>query len=250
MLLTFAVMLGLAVGSFLNVLVLRLQASQTLAGRSHCPRCQHQLPWYHNIPVLSFIWLHGRCGFCQLSISWQYPLVELSTGLLFGLGAAKFGDWGVPTFLTYLVVVSFAVTLFVYDFKYQLLPDSLTLPGVVIIAALNLWRGLSWFSLLWGAGLAASFFALQFWLSRGRWIGAGDIRLGLWLGVALAWPQTVVALVLAYWVGAVVGLSLVLVGRRHFQSELPFGTFLTAATVVTFLWGQVIWDWYMGVLGF
>jgi prepilin signal peptidase PulO-like enzyme (type II secretory pathway) len=250
MLEAWAVILGLVVGSFLNVLVLRLQKGESLTGRSRCPNCQRQLAWYHNIPVVSFVCLRGRCGFCRQPIAWQYPMVELAAGLLFGLGALKFGSADLLWLFTYFAVVAWSLALFVYDYKYQLLPDSLTLTGAVILGILNWWRGAPVTSLLLGAIVAAGFFAVQFWLSRGRWIGAGDIRLGIFMGLALGWPLTGVALVLAYWLGAAVGISLVLSGRRDFHSALPFGTFLTAATVVTFLWGNGLLDWYFKLLGF
>ncbi|MDP3986309.1 MAG: prepilin peptidase [Candidatus Veblenbacteria bacterium] len=242
-------LLGLAVGSFLNVLVVRLAASETLGGRSRCRNCGTQLKWYHNIPLLSFVVLRGKCVFCRRVISWQYPAVEAAAGSLFVLGAwvLPAGDW--LALITFLVLATYAVTLFVFDFRFKLLPDVLTLSGAAALVLLNLVRGFSPFSLLAGVVVAAGLFGVQYLLSRGRWIGSGDIRLGALMGAALGWPHVVVALALAYWAGALAGIALMLFKRYGLKSELPFGTFLTASTVVTFLWGSELIDWYLRFVG-
>lgn len=240
----FLFFVGACVGSFLNVVVLRLHRGESLMGRSHCSDCGAQLAWYHNVPILSFVWLRGRCAFCGVHIAWQYPLVEVATAILFALGGwLLLGD--LFRLIVYLITVSFAVALFTFDFLYSELPDELTLSGASVMVLLQVGLGMNLLHLLIAALVPAGFFALQYVLSRGRWIGGGDIRLGLFMGVALGWPMVLVALVLAYVVGAACALLLVGFKQRRWGSQIPFGTFLTAATVVVFLWGEPLTDWYV-----
>lgn len=244
MLLLIIFILGLAIGSFINVAVIRLAVGEKLNGRSHCRDCGVILAWYHNIPVFSFLCLQGRCAFCRRTISWQYPLVELATGLVFVLGAYYMpaDDWW--WLLTYLVLAAWAVILFVFDFRFKVLPDIITLSGTAILFMLNLMRGQSLVSLLTAILAGTGFFTVQYFISRGRWIGAGDIRLGALMGAALGWPQVAVAVVLAYWLGAAVGLALLFNKKYSLKSELAFGTFLTAAALVVFIWGEEMVSWY------
>lgn len=246
----FLIILGLAVGSFINVVVVRLAAGEKLTGRSHCRKCQRQLKWYHNIPVLSFLYLRGRCAWCQGTIAWQYPLVEAAAALLFGVSVffITAGDW--LGWLIYLVLVSYLLVLFVFDFKYMVLPDSLTLSGAAVLLVLNLWHARPLGELLSGLVLGGGFFALQYLVSRGRWVGAGDIRFGLLIGAALGWRLTIVALLFSYWLGAIAALALLILGRARRGSHLPFGTFLAAATLLAWVWGEPLWRWYINWLGF
>lgn len=250
MLLLLVFILGISIGSFINVLVIRLAANEKIDGRSHCRLCGRQLAWYHNIPVLSFLVLRGKCAWCRGAISWQYPIVELATGVLFALGAymVKQNDW--LWLVTYLFLVIYGVTLFVFDYRFKVLPDVITISGSAVLFILNLFRGLAPLDLLLAALLAAGFFALQYFVSRGRWIGSGDIRLGALMGVSLGWPGIAAAVVIAYWLGALVGLALILFKNYGAKSELPFGTMLTSATLVVFLWGDKIINWYLSFVGY
>ncbi len=241
---------GLVLGSFINVLVLRLWSGQSLLGRSFCPHCHGQLKWYHNIPIISFVVLQGRCAFCGQKISWQYPIVELSTALLAVLAGLNWPGQINLFLLASLVVTFYVVALTVFDWKYQVLPDSLTLSGAAVLLIINLYLGQSFLSLIGGAAVAAGFFALQYYISKGNWIGSGDIRLGLWLGVTLGFKASAVALVLAYWSGALVGIILLTQKRWHMKSRLPFGVFLCLSTLVAWYWGNSLADWYLRYLGY
>lgn len=249
MLLFFLALLGLAIGSFLNVVVLRLKSGEPLGGRSHCPGCGKLIAWYHNLPLVSFVALRGRCASCRQPISWQYPLVEFVCAALFVLAGylTPLGDW--LMLLTSLVFVSYGLALFVFDIKFQLLPDQLTLSGAAALLVLNLLRGVPLASLAVGALAAAGLFGVQYLMSRGRWIGAGDVRLGLFMGLGLGWPQVAVAVVLAYWSGAIVGLTLVVWGRSSLKSHLPFGAFLVGASLVAWWWGDQLLGWYLRTIG-
>src|SRR3989338_3131722 len=133
-------LIGACLGSFLNVVIHRLHAGESfIRGRSHCPHCRRTLPWADLIPLISFALLRGRCRFCREKIAAQYPAVELAAGLLLALGAWRFGL--APDFLLYAAVISFFLVLFVFDVRWYLIPDRVSLPAIVIVLALNLLLG-------------------------------------------------------------------------------------------------------------
>lgn len=247
--LIFFFIIGAAVGSFLNVVIYRLrQAESWRRGRSHCPHCRRRLRWYDLLPVASFFLLRGRCRFCDEKISWQYPAVELSVGALFALGA-----FSLPsnlTLLVFLTAAAFFTILFVYDASHYLIPDEVSWPAIITIFLLNLLRGENPWFLLLGAVIGGGWFLVQFLISRGRWVGGGDIRLGLLLGVLLGYPLIILGLLLTYIGGSLIALALLALGRKKLGSRLPFATMLLPAALVTFLWGKGIWAWYFGVVGF
>lgn len=239
---------GLIIGSFINVLVLRLQANRSLGGRSECWVCHKQLKWHHNIPLVSFIVLKGRCAWCHEKISWQYPVVELGTALVMALGGWFYQGGDVKWLIGYLVLSFFSISLFIYDYKWQLLPDILTYTGAGAMLVINIWRGLDWYHLIVGALVAVGFFLVQYLLSKGTWLGLGDVILGLLVGLALGWPNVIIALILAYWLGAIMSLILLIGRKKSWRSQIPFGTFLTLATLITYLWGGAILNWYLGLV--
>lgn len=267
---------GLAIGSFLNAYIWRLHESsdrgRTSAvrprrttrgptsstsvwrGRSMCPKCKKTLQWFELIPLLSFIIQGGRCRGCKQKIDWQYPLVELATGILF---LAAFQATSSPMHWYFIAVL---IILFVYDLRYGLIPDKVVLPAIVVALFYNVIpsviegshtlqvmrflhspRG-SVEMTVWGVLLAtligAGFFAIQHYLSRGRWVGAGDIRFGALMGAMLGWPQILVGLLVSYIVGGVVAAGLLLMGQKKFGQTVPMGTFLAIGTIVTLLWGR------------
>ncbi|OGY91192.1 MAG: hypothetical protein A3H70_02500 [Candidatus Komeilibacteria bacterium RIFCSPLOWO2_02_FULL_48_11] len=242
-------LIGAAVGSFLNVVIHRLERHESFVrGRSHCPRCRHVLAWYDLLPVISFFALGRRCRYCRAKISWQYPLVEVATGLLFALGPGLVqGFW--PA-LTYFIAVAFFMVLWVFDATSYLVPDRVSLPAIAIIFVLNFLSGVKMSSLLLGAVLGGLWFLLQFAISRGRWVGGGDVRLGILIGVLLGYPLVFIGLALAYLGGSLIAAVLLLLGRKRFGSRLPFATMLLPAALAAWLWGSNIWQWYFTALGF
>ncbi|MBN1778995.1 MAG: prepilin peptidase [Candidatus Buchananbacteria bacterium] len=242
----FIFILGLAVGSFLNVVVYRLQIKQSIIWPpSHCPKCQAHLSWYENLPLVSFVFLVGKCRHCRQKISWQYPLVELATAIIFLL---LFNHFGLTTqLMVWLVLACFLIIIFVYDLRYSLILDVITVPAIIFIFLANLFLGFDWLDLTFGAIIGGGFFGLQYLVSSGRWIGDGDIRLGILMGLALGWQMTIVALFLAYIIGAAFGLILILLKKKTLASEISFGTFLTFSTVLTVIWGPQILGFYLGL---
>lgn len=247
-----AFVIGAAVGSFINAAEYRLFRGIGLLkekgapARSRCTHCQAVLKPLDLIPIISFLVLRGRCRSCHKPVSWQYPMVEVAAGVIALILYLQFG-----LALESLVVACFGWLLlffFVYDLKYQLVPDQIILPAIVIVLLCSLWRGHSLTSLLLGALIAGGFFAAQYVLSRGRWIGAGDIRLGVLLGMMLGWQLTIVALFFAYVSGAIVALVLLIRRTAQLHTKIPFGTFLAVAGFISLLYGQYIINWYLALL--
>src|SRR3989339_522299 len=259
---------GLAIGSFLNCLIWRLHEEKTILGRSMCTKCKKIIAWYDNIPLLSFIILRGKCRHCGAKISWQYPVVEFFTAVLFvmamvvNLKFVFFNFYSILNFETsqFLTSYFFLLTLkswfiisvmtiiFIYDLKWYLILDIVTLPACAIIFALNFATGQNWQNLLISGIIGASFFLIQFVVSRGKWIGGGDIRLGLLMGLTLGWPMVLVAIFLAYIIGSIVGIFLLLTKKKSLGSQIPLGIFLAPATIIVLFWGEGILQWYWGGL--
>src|SRR3989344_1404069 len=243
----FIFFLGLVVGSFLNCVICRLERGESfLKGRSYCPRCKHQLSWPDLIPVFSFIILRGRCRYCSQKISWQYPLVEIAAGLLFILEFWKFGF--VLDFGFWILISCFLVVIFVYDLKHYLIPDKVVFPAIAIAL---LWAllapGKQQPGVIYSAAAAAGFFASVVLISRGKWMGVGDIKLAFLMGLIFGFPDIVAALFLAFFFGAIMGMGLIMLGKKKLKSEVPFGPFLVAGTLLSLFWGETALDWYFNL---
>ena len=248
---------GLSVGSFLNCVIYRLAlpnpARRDLGGlksRSYCPHCKHNLGWQDLIPILSFLILKGKCRYCQKPISLQYPFVELATGILFLLIVFHFSsDFLFSIFC--LLISCFLIIIFVYDLKYYIIPDKIIYPVIAIALIFNTFYSIfiihnSKFliqSLLSALG-AASFFLIIVLVSRGRWMGIGDIKLAFFMGLFLSFPGILIALFSAFLVGAVLGLWLVAFGKKTMKSEVPFGPFLVTGTFIALFFSQPLINWY------
>ncbi|OGY46384.1 MAG: hypothetical protein A2840_00785 [Candidatus Buchananbacteria bacterium RIFCSPHIGHO2_01_FULL_47_11b] len=239
---------GLIFGSFLNVVIYRLNVGSFGRSRSFCPDCNHQLSWWDNIPVVSFLLLAGRCRYCKKNISIQYPLVELGTALILVWLYTELGISQV--FFLYAIFAFFLVVIFTYDLRYYLIADEVTIPAMIVAFVGNIFLGADPLSLVTGAVLGGGFFSVQYLVSSGRWIGGGDIRLGAVMGLMLGWQVTIIALFIGYVVGAAVGLTLIAVKKKKLGSQLPFGTFLSGATLIALIYGRNIYDWYISTLGF
>ncbi len=252
----FIFLFGTIIGSFINCLIYRLHENKTLGGRSFCPKCKHKIAWYDNLPVISFLFLKAKCRHCKQKISWQYPIVEFITGVLFLIVFiinCKLNIINCLQIINYklqieilrdFLIISIMIVIFLYDLKYYLILDKVTLPAILVFSAINLFLGMSWQNMLISGIIGGSFFLIQFVVSKGKWIGGGDIRLGVLMGVILGWPMVILAIFLAYIIGSVISVGLVVGGKKKWGSQVPLGIFLTVATVITLFWGQIIWDWY------
>jgi len=244
-------------GSFLNAVVYRIKEKKGfIVGRSVCPHCHHKLGFFDLIPILSFILLKGRCRYCQKKISFQYPLVETATGIIFLLIFNQFLFFSFKTFYLFLIS-SFLIVIFVYDLKHYLIPDKVIYPAIIVVFLYRLFESLS-FSywpltishlknlrapLLSGL-LAGGFFLLIWFVSRGKWMGFGDVNLAFFMGLFLGFPSVLVALFSAFFIGAIIGLGLIAFGKKNLKSQIPFGPFLVTGTFLALFWGEQIIQWY------
>ncbi|MFH1667771.1 MAG: prepilin peptidase [Candidatus Komeilibacteria bacterium] len=251
----FLSILGLIIGSFLNAVIYRLHSGDSIAkGHSKCPNCGHTLGAKDLVPLLSWLLLKGKCRYCQAKISWQYPLVELSTAILFVLGYLVLVEpvLGATyltclSFLYYLIATSFLIVIFVFDQKHGLILDIVSIPLIIIAIIFTFILQQDILTYLLAGLVGFAWFGWQYAISKGKWIGGGDLRLGLAMGLLLGWPKIIIALFMAYIVGAIVGVYLLATKKKNRQSQIPFGTFLSFATIIVWLWGGYLWQWYLGL---
>ncbi|MBI3305112.1 prepilin peptidase [Candidatus Parcubacteria bacterium] len=251
--------LGLAVGSFLNSFIYRLERGEGVIfserrklARSRCPACRRGLNWFELIPLVSFFALGRRCRTCRVQISWQYPIVEFLTAVLFVLIFWQVASQSQPasvrliTLLFELYVAAVFVVVAVFDARAYVIPDRVIWPAIFTALVYNGVRSLLEQDFLMflgalGAGLgAAGFFWLIVVFSRGRWLGLGDVKLVAFLGLVLGWPRILPALALAFWSGAIVGGALLAAGRKKISSPIPFGPYLVFGALTVMLLGDVI----------
>ncbi len=249
-----AFILGLIFGSFGTVVAYRVPRGEPIvAGRSHCPACGKQINALENIPVLSWIFLRGRCRNCGTRISIRYPLAELATGLLFAAAAWKFG-WSLEAFV-YAGFFWALVILTVIDLEHKLLPNKIVYPtfavgaGALTIAALLDGSTDRLLEMAIGAAIFGGFFfILAFAYPAG--LGGGDLKLAFPLGMFLGYVEApgvvLVGMFFAFVLGGVVGIAVLIVGKGGRKTQLPFGPFLAAGSMIAILWGQQILDLYLG----
>ncbi len=241
-------LLGLALGSFLSVLIYRLHTGKPgiLWGKSICPHCNKTLGAFELIPLFSYLIQGGKCRGCKRTIPWHYPVLELSNGLLFvGIALAQFTP--LPLYLFYGLVLIF---VFFYDLLYMEIPDEVMFPSIAVaLLATFHFEVVLWQSALLGAGGLVAFFLIQILLSHGRWLGGGDLRIGAFMGLILGWQLTLVAVFVSYLLGSIMSLVLLSAGRVSRKSMIAFGPFLVLGTLVALFYGQPLLTWYVTWLG-
>ena len=263
---------GLIVGSFLNMVIYRLHSGGSMIfARSKCPHCKTELAALDLVPVFSFIFLRGKCAHCAKKISWQYPIVEIITGMTFvllflnfsagggSLPAGQAGAFGGQYWFE-LFLASVFIVVAGFDLKHYLILDKVIFPVLGIVLIRNFLSDLStgiwsigngyFLSGIIGAGIIAGFFFLQYIFSKGRWIGFGDVKYGLLLGAFAGFELSLVLLMVAYILGAFVGLGLIAINKKQLSSKLPFGTFLSASAIIVMLAGDKILNWYLKLIGY
>ncbi len=291
MLFIFLFIFGLVIGSFLNVVALRYDPEKdifdlkNLGGRSHCPKCGRTLLWYELIPVFSFIFLWGKCRTCLQKISWQYPIVEILSGLIFILpiyflnyyninyllasGANIFWFYAVSA-IWVLAFLSFLL-LSLIDFKFFIIPDSLNIflaiLGVVKISIFYLADRTEYFytsflggySMLFGLqeniwlnhftalAFGSIFFGMIIYITRGRGMGMGDLKLIAALGFLLGWPDIAFTTLASFIIGGIVGVVLMLRNQKTMKDALPFGPFIVLGVLTTIFFGESLLKLYFSV---
>lgn len=231
-----AAVFGAILGSFLNVLLRRLPEGESINGRSHCRSCHTTLAWYDLVPIFSFIALRGRCRSCRSKINRQYPLVEAASATTLAIFVA-FGPGGPLVGIILGAIAVFILTaIFFFDLLYFLIPDILTMPTIVLFAVYDL--ALKDYASLATALLLAAFFAILYWVSRGRWLGFGDVKLILMVGLILGHPMAVWAIIFSVWIGAITGMALMVLHLANRKTHLPFGSFIAITSFLLIVFGH------------
>ncbi|MFZ5647962.1 MAG: prepilin peptidase [Bacillota bacterium] len=242
--------LGLAVGSFLNVCIYRIPAGKSIVTPpSHCPTCENRLRPPDLIPVISYLFLKGRCRYCKTPVSHRYPLVEALTAFLFLL---VFLELGFETALfKHLFLTALMITIAFIDLDHYIIPNRLVLAGLIAGALfLPVTGDLSLLSALYGALSASGFLLILYIVSRGG-MGMGDIKLAAVIGIFLGWPMALLAVFLACFLAGILGIVLIVTGIKKRKDPIPFGPFLAAGTFITSLWGPELASLYRDfLLGF
>lgn len=235
---------GLVIGSFLNVVIARLPAGESLVRpRSRCPGCGTPIAWHDNIPLLSFLALRGRCRACSMAISWRYPVVEAATAALFALVWERFGLSS--DFVIAVVLLAALVAITAIDLAHQLIPDVITLPGILAGAVANLALArISLADVVLGIAIGGGVF-LVIIVASGGGMGGGDMKLGAMLGAFLGWKLVLVAILVAVVAGGVLASALLVTGKRGRKEPIPFGPFLAAGGTIALLWGERLMTWYL-----
>jgi len=233
---------GAAIGSFLNVCIYRIPVGKSVVyPPSHCPACRHYLRFIDLIPVISYLFLKGKCRYCGCQIAWQYPVVELVTGLLFVLSLIKYGI--TLSALRSMVLFSVIVPATVIDLRYKIIPDKLNLAGFILSIPLIFESKEVFFSSVTGFFEGGGLLFVIALVSRGG-MGGGDIKLAAVLGLLLGWKHLLVALFLSFVAGSVASLTMLVFKLARLKEPIPFGPYLAIGSVAAALVGDRIIKWY------
>jgi len=239
---------GLMIGSFLNVCIYRLPRHESVVfPPSHCTRCGKAIAWYHNLPIVGWLVLRGRCASCGDRISIIYPLVEALTGAVFALNAWWFGP--TPLLLVRLLFSCVLIVLAFIDIEHRILPNRITLSGIVVGFLASVWLLPGWRSsligILIGGGVLWAIGELYFRLRGVEGMGMGDVKMLAMIGAFLGWKAVLFTVLLASILGAIVGLAMMAGRKGDMKYALPFGTFLSIAALTASFVGDRFVDWYL-----
>jgi leader peptidase (prepilin peptidase) / N-methyltransferase len=245
----YVTLLGLFLGSFMNVCIYRLpRGLSPVRPRSGCPKCGHMLAWYENVPILSYLVLRGRCRKCRTPISPMYPIVEFITGAVFLAGYLWYG----PSALL-VVRLAFAwalIALFLIDYEHQILPNVITLPGIVVGILANVLAGPGWVASIIGAAAGAGGLYLiaeiYYRIRHEEGLGMGDVKMLGMIGAFLGWKLMVLTLVVSSFLGSIVGVFVLVSRKESLKYAMPFGTFLAVGAFIAAIVGDSVIDWYLG----
>ncbi len=248
------VLFGLAVGSFLNVIILRFDELKTIwKVRSHCVKCKKTIRWYDLVPFFSYFVLGGKCRDCKKPISWQYPTIESLTAVIFAFIYWQSGLTWVSLILG--IISSILIVIATYDVLHMEVPDILTYLGIffalglVFLILLESQSLRLEFLIPYGYAILAAggFLGFLVILSGEKWMGTGDILLGVLMGILLGMPAVLVGLFFAFVLGSLVGVILILTKKKNLKDAVPFGPFLVAGTFIALFWGERLINFYLGI---
>ena len=246
--LTFAALFGAVIGSFLNVCIHRLPRGTSIVWpASACPACGRALSWFENIPIASYLFLRGRCRTCGAPISPRYPVVEAVTAAMFALAWWYYGPG--PMLISRLIFGCALIVLFAIDLEHHLLPNVITLTGIVIGFLLSFitdqpgWQS-SLIGIVAGGGVLFLIAEVYYRVRHEEGLGMGDVKMLAMMGAFLGWPLAILSLMIASVAGTIIGIGLIVSGRGTMKYALPFGTFLAIGAAVSAAAGQTILHWY------
>jgi len=244
-----SIVLGAIVGSFLNVCISRLPKEESIVRPgSHCPKCKTPIRFYDNIPLLSYLLLKGKCRHCKAPISIQYPIVEAITALS---SFFLFITFGVSlSFFYYFSFVAALIAITVIDLYHQIIPDVISLPGIVIgllgslvIPQITFWSSL--IGVLSGGGSLFLVATVYQWLFKREGMGGGDVKLLAMIGAFLGWKAVILTIFLSSFIGSIIGITVMLIKGKDFKYAIPFGPFLALGAVISLFWGENLISWYL-----
>ena len=253
--------IGAAFGSFLSVVIYRLHEEKKgiFFGKSECPYCHKNLKWYDLIPIFSYIIRFGKCAYCKKRIHVSYFLLEVLCGLLFVVfyniypfllveieGIVNFDFLVLLKYLYFVVVGWILIGIFFYDLKYYEIPEIFTLPTITLVFVVGLFlQEPSMQDMVVGGALAGLFFGVQVWISKEKWLGAGDVQVGILMGILLGWQLLVLAILISYVSGSLISLTLLAYKKVTSKSRIPFAPFLVIGTFITIFYGDYLLNLYL-----
>ncbi len=242
---------GAIVGSFLNVCIYRLPIGKSLVWPSSaCPHCGRELSWYENIPIVSYLALRARCRTCAARISVRYPFVEALTATMFALAWWHYGPG--PLLASRLVFGCALIVLFAIDLEHHLLPNTITLPGIIVGFLFSFFTEPGWIAsligILVGGGVLYLVAEAYYRVRHEEGLGMGDVKMLAMVGAFVGWQLTLLTLMLASLSGTIIGLTLIVTKRGGMKYALPFGTFLALGAAAAATVGPAILHWYLGLL--
>ena len=244
-----SIIFGAMVGSFLNVCIHRLPKEESIVRPgSHCPKCKTPIRFYDNIPLLSYLLLGGKCRHCKAPISIQYPIVEAITALS---SFFLFITFGVSlSFIYYFSFVAALIAITVIDLYHQIIPDVISLPGIVIgllgslvIPQITFWSSL--IGVISGGGSLFLVATVYQWLFKREGMGGGDVKLLAMIGAFLGWKAVILTIFLSSFIGSIIGITVMLIKGKDFKYAIPFGPFLALGAVISLFWGENLISWYL-----
>jgi len=242
--------LGLIVGSFSNVCIYRIPRNESVIyPASHCPKCRTKIKPVDNIPLLSYILLKGRCRNCGSKISIQYPVVEFLTGLIYLIIYLIYG-LSIQS-LVYIILSSALIIIAFIDLQEQMIPDIISLPGIVVGLILSfIVPYISFINSALGALVGGGIILIIAWVGsiifKKEAMGGGDVKLAAMIGAFLGWRYTIISLFLGFFLGALTGIVLIITKIKKREDAIPFGPFIVLGSIITLLWGEKILLWYLG----
>lgn len=244
---------GIVIGSFINCFIWRQNNNMRIViGRSKCIHCGRCLRWFENIPIFSFLFLHGHCRTCGKKIPFYYIITEFFSGLLFVIVYWMFNEFfqnDLCRLFRDFLMISILLTIFIGDWLYQIIWTEIVFAGIIIGFLFNFFiMDVSTTSMLFGLLFGGGFFLVQYIISKGRWIGGGDVRFGMMMGIWLGFPVTIVAIFIAYIIGAIFSTPFLILKKKTYTSKISFGPFLAVATLWALYFGQHTIDWYLNLV--